>query len=866
MTIEVFDPPGFYTIATAGPHEIPFPYATGAVIATIVTPDGLVVELDPDTDFTVDPAENLTGAGDLTLSGAIFTEYEGAKLYINRDTSLEQGWLGQMTREKGLEAQLDATVMAVQEQAALRRRILRSTEPLAPIAPGADGEVLMWDGGNLVAGPTASDVAGAQAAAEAAIQKAAEAAASAAMAAAFAWVTFFGAPQVQADSVLTYAAGQAGTIPVGATIGTRADGFSYTVAPVVVADHDLQTAGGVKLYANAVDGKLSLGAFVPAANDATDDAPIFRKWLARLKATLAEGWIPRGAYLCSFLADRTLTADLTIQAHSAAVIRGAPTNDKITGTGVETSAVASWTPGTRGYSVSYWNGATEVKWTAGVQYTVAGATINWAAGSAPHGALAAGHRVRIWSSDPILEFGASTAFSHRFAWQGGIIDNSDRGYILADASGSGLTIYDFAAYDIEDTRFLGAADHVAALADLVADSGFTALACNGGWIENCYFRGQADLGVYITGGGDTGPADNGFSAIVTGCLFERCQQGVSAKRDANGILIDGCTFRQCYVGATLYPTTGDLRGGRGSILNCRFFLCGIRPIDVRRCAGITVQGNVITDFGYELDGVTPIAAAVGINAQGIGGGSIKDNLIQFVGLSSPADAVAFRLNQDTTETTIQSSNVDVSGNKSIGVAIGCREGGSGTGNTWDNDVIDATTPIDVPATRKWRYRPDGNTEIEGVGSTPFEGTFTPTFLLNGATNAPVITTPYASQDAHYARRGNSVHLWGTVQTLIDQSEPANRTLLIQGAPAWPAKAGVAVQSGEVNLITGITLGAGMTWAVSQVPPGGSNVRLYGVGSNGVGSVLGTTHMVAGAPTAVRVDWSITYEAEPLAPG
>lgn len=165
MTIEVFDPPGAITIATAGPHEIPFPYATGAITATIVTPDSLVVVLNPETDFTVSPAENLSGAGDLTLEAGIFALYTGCQLYIDRATSLEQGWQGQMTREKGLEAQLDAGVMAVQELQALRARTLRSIQPMAPIAPGDDGAVLMWDSGNLIAGPTATEISGAQQAA-----------------------------------------------------------------------------------------------------------------------------------------------------------------------------------------------------------------------------------------------------------------------------------------------------------------------------------------------------------------------------------------------------------------------------------------------------------------------------------------------------------------------------------------------------------------------------------------------------------------------------------------------------------------------------------------------------------------------------
>jgi hypothetical protein len=51
-----------------------------------------------------------------------------------------------------------------------------------------------------------------------------------------------------ADTTLTYTAAQPGTVTAGDIIRTRAEGFSYEVAPSSATDHHVTTAGGVKLY------------------------------------------------------------------------------------------------------------------------------------------------------------------------------------------------------------------------------------------------------------------------------------------------------------------------------------------------------------------------------------------------------------------------------------------------------------------------------------------------------------------------------------------------------------------------------------------------------------------------------------------
>lgn len=183
MTVEAFTPPGYYTIAGIGPYAVPFPYDAGAVTATI-DDDGSTVVLTSG-DITLTPILSDT-SGNLYLSAPVATAHAGARLYISRSTATEQGWQGQMTRELGLEAQLDLIVMAVQEIAATLSRTIRLFEPAPPISPQEGRALIGGPGGTILTnGPTASDIATAQTNAANALAAAAAAAASAAAAATF---------------------------------------------------------------------------------------------------------------------------------------------------------------------------------------------------------------------------------------------------------------------------------------------------------------------------------------------------------------------------------------------------------------------------------------------------------------------------------------------------------------------------------------------------------------------------------------------------------------------------------------------------------------------------------------------------------
>jgi len=134
-----------------------------------------------------------------------------------------------------------------------------------------DTKAIVWDGAALANGPTTTDISGANASAIAA-------AASAASAALYEGYFVATVPLLVADTALTYVAGQTGSILAGDFVRTRSEGFAYKVAASDATDHQLTTAGGVKLYVMPTPaGHYNFACMNPAADGVTDDYPKLKK-------------------------------------------------------------------------------------------------------------------------------------------------------------------------------------------------------------------------------------------------------------------------------------------------------------------------------------------------------------------------------------------------------------------------------------------------------------------------------------------------------------------------------------------------------------------------------------------------------------
>ncbi|WP_112312485.1 hypothetical protein [Pseudogemmobacter bohemicus] len=165
---------------------------------------------------------------------------EATHMRLWRKTTARQPYLAPPAAT-GVEKSLDRHTLLLQEAVWWLERSLRSTTLQPPFVPGDAGALLMWDGDMFVAGPDGTDIAEAS-------ENATIARVAADQAAQFNRGPLFNdLAALLADSTMTYAVSEAQVLP-GQIVMTRAPGFSYRVAAAGAVNHQLVTAGGVKLY------------------------------------------------------------------------------------------------------------------------------------------------------------------------------------------------------------------------------------------------------------------------------------------------------------------------------------------------------------------------------------------------------------------------------------------------------------------------------------------------------------------------------------------------------------------------------------------------------------------------------------------
>lgn len=165
MTKDILDPAtSRFTVDGTGPYALDRPYESETDFVVYVIDGTTVAELDA-SDWTIAPSGPASD-GDLTLTSGAATTHDAKALVIERRTPLEQGFEGQNTREDGFEAQLDKTMMGVQEN---RRSIngalrLMDGEVAKPFEPDTGTRAIMWNStaGQFESGPEADEITAAQ--------------------------------------------------------------------------------------------------------------------------------------------------------------------------------------------------------------------------------------------------------------------------------------------------------------------------------------------------------------------------------------------------------------------------------------------------------------------------------------------------------------------------------------------------------------------------------------------------------------------------------------------------------------------------------------------------------------------------------
>jgi len=163
-----------------------------------------------------------------------------------------------------------------------------------------------------------------------------------------------------------------------------------------------------------------------------------------------------------------------------------------------------------------------------------------------------------------------------------------------------------------------------------ADSGVTPIACDYVKITGGRIRGFSDGGVYIGGDNTSGIIGNGITAIISGVLFERCNNAVLAKRDLNHLLFTGNYVDECGSGVIPAEVTVPNYTNpayRLDITHNRFHKC---LANIARFRGPTKGkfiGNTVEDWGFDPDGASNPAGANGyaLSIQGASGIEVKSN-------------------------------------------------------------------------------------------------------------------------------------------------------------------------------------------------------------------------------------------------
>lgn len=347
----------------------------------------------------------------------------------------------------------------------------------------------------------------------------------------------------------------------------------------------------------------------------------------------------------------------------------------------------------------------------------------------------------------VLHFdGGSFRPSIRF--YGGQINNSLRGFISADASGTALGFTRMTDVLVEGT-WLMSTDY----RDEKGDSGITTVNCLRVTVRKCYFQGQPDAGVYFSGGSSTGSSDDYGDHVLDDCLFYRCAGAGAMKRQGRRTKFTNNTVIECRAGfgfntlpGTPDITTPDITAAREVIVTNNFFKrIGSRAISADYPCKLIFANNEIEDWGYDPEGVLTGALFQWAADLTTTNALCTGNMFSFADWDpAPINAEAFRVQQSDIDTVLFPPTGNLIDNNAItNVTIGIKERAGATGNGGDNFFSGVTTPVvleNAASTSKYGVRKDDGTNQPflstlAVGKTAFSvADNVPGFGVGPATN------------------------------------------------------------------------------------------------------------------------------------
>ena len=315
-------------------------------------------------------------------------------------------------------------------------------------------------------------------------------------------------------------------------------------------------------------------------------------------------------------------------------------------------------------------------------------------------------------ANPVLTIQGDVGVYPAFNLVGGAIDNSLTTYTVAVQSGTCLELVRLSIVVVDRVRFLGDTDYVTAQANAHGDSGITTVDVSFIRVVNCYFLAQPDIGFYISGDNPQAEATAGGKVSVVGCVFDKCDSGISGKRFVGELSIVGNSFYKCDVGFLgVGAGAPAINPSKTTTITGNTFRFTGTPVDLRGSVGNIISSNSMDDFGRNLDNTVTVTPTNAIRLLNCRRCLVNNNIIR---LTSYVDDSHRGVNVDYTNDTgispvdQKSATNFVSGNLISDITDGVFEHvdavDAGESNAYaDNHFVNTTTDVNVQNTTGLSY-------------------------------------------------------------------------------------------------------------------------------------------------------------------
>lgn len=434
--------------------------------------------------------------------------------------------------------------------------------------------------------------------------------------------------------------------------------------------------------------------------------------------------------------------------------------------------------------------------------------------------------------DAVIRLDPGTGVSARLIWSNVVVDNSERGFVHAAASGTALNIVRFRRYLVEKSEFYAGENWTVGK----GDSGLVINSCGPGLVIDNLFQGQPDKGIYATGGGSNLAYDDFGDWVFAFNTYYRCQTPAAFTRQTRRGRFVSETVIECNLGlgrteAGANPTITPAR--EIIAIGCTFKKIGSRAFRFHMEGGDQVVACSVEDWGFnpitgelsETQDAVRIQGASGVECD------ITFNMRDW---AVTANHNCYDVRSMTIDgVTSQSRGVTLKGtvrNLPAGVGIMVNSGAFGVHSDmmYENVAVPVYDVTGNSGSRHVIRRPDG-TRVEQHGNVTGDRNFLPTIQIVGQPDALIeYGTDAVDRLGRVERVGNHAIVTYRVRARLTFSGVGD--IRIGGFGLTCAGDGGNAQ-GFCGIDLNITRPPGTVDVIAQVAMGTSYIRLWASGAD-----------------------------------